>query len=468
MIPTFRFRTSLLAAVLSAIVLPPSAGLRAEALLKRQYNAAQAIDRSDTDTLTFVVTSDGSVPARDYSLWMRRYQLVGGSWQGHSDSYINVTVQSNGNVVVQGNPTRVISAISRDNVQGGLTGIKYQPLRLDIPNVGNSNVATGGKYEDGITYITDPPFTPEQHTTGVCNFWLGSAPPPPPPPPPASVTFTASVECKSLDGSAVRLVMEGEVKYSQSIGPGSNAQPLYVSVSATVNGLDRMTTGSAIWQVQHPRTGEWFDAVAVAYSVYDPPEIVSEVEHANIQILGNTPAEPEEPPKTPPPPPETTDPKPNDDNRPPPTVPVRGNGGNQLAQEVDVYDDVRNALNDAGNADTTMATISRDFDAGDHPEGISESYDTLQAIDHSARGITKDVGNLTDDFKGKMGTAAMSLPSVGVAQLVFPVSLPVLGSFSVDISPFSAIIGYMRNLCLLLLYITFWVAAKNAIRSSIA
>ncbi len=457
-----RLQLGLLVAVVIIIL---AIGARAENTINMQFPGGTSTGNqiADTDTVTTVVTIGDNVPDGSYSLWFRKQKKTTGAFGNFGDYYFAVVVSGSGATVTHNKPAFVISATEQF---GGYTAVKYFPLRADIPNVGDSGLVVTGEYQDQITFTTpEPPGSPATHFTGTWVIHIGN---PLPPPPPASINFTATVTSKNLDGGTVRLVVNGDVKLQTAIPGGSNALPTTVQLNVGVEGMERNTTGAGIWQIQNPKTGQWFDVVSAAYAVNDPPEVVSEVDHVNFEIAGNTIPKPDEPPKTPTPPPTTPEPKPNDDNRPPPSVPVRGNGGTAGAQEVDVYDDVRNALNDAGNADTTTGTISRDFDAGEQPDGIDQSYDTMQTLDDSAKGITTDVSNLGDDFKVQMGTAAMSLPSVGVAQLVFPVALPVLGSFNVDISPFSAIIGYMRNLCLLLLYITFWVAAKNAIRSSIA
>lgn len=146
------------------------------------------------------------------------------------------------------------------------------------------------------------------------------------------------------------------------------------------------------------------------------------------------------------------------------TPPPDSNGGPATTKYPDVYSDVRQALNDSGNQDSPMPNVTNDFDYGNEP-----NYKDGTDLENSVNNTIAIHENVSDSAIGKIASAqAMSLPTGLGDKATWDVTLPVLGSFTVDVTPYDSIISLFRALCLMMLLISTWFVTIRIIRSGIA
>jgi len=141
------------------------------------------------------------------------------------------------------------------------------------------------------------------------------------------------------------------------------------------------------------------------------------------------------------------------------------------ATNQDIYNDVLRANIDAGNSSRASSFSGRP-EMGDQPDGVGGSQadeigDKLTEIT-SKQGEAKD-GVLEEVNKfGSGGSKALTLPSSIGTKTSWSVTLPVLGDFSVNISPYLTTINLLRSLQLFVLSILAFFASVKIIRSAVA
>jgi hypothetical protein len=156
-----------------------------------------------------------------------------------------------------------------------------------------------------------------------------------------------------------------------------------------------------------------------------------------------------------------------------PTTTVTGGGSGVTNQ--DIYNDVKQALLDAGYQSGPEAKQDEGIvggtglNLGDQPDGVGNLDDV--------HGIKDDVRNSIDASKttrsavqGKVDQIKnLELPTVGYAPLSW--TIPKIGplpSWTLDLTPWAAWIGQFRDLCLFALYFGFWWLAVATLRKGIA
>jgi hypothetical protein len=132
----------------------------------------------------------------------------------------------------------------------------------------------------------------------------------------------------------------------------------------------------------------------------------------------------------------------------------------------DIYAEVYAALVNSSD-DTEMPVVTNDVKFGEHPEGVggTQGNDLVEKVDRIATGIETHITAMTGKFSADK---AVQLPTVSVIPMSFAITLPVLGSTNIDFAPYSIIINYWRNLCLMMVYIYFWWATIRVIRTGIS
>jgi hypothetical protein len=136
---------------------------------------------------------------------------------------------------------------------------------------------------------------------------------------------------------------------------------------------------------------------------------------------------------------------------------------------MNVYADVRAALNDSGNTDTATADANGDFEVGEPDLKQQPALDSLEA---SKQKLTEDTQKLQGAHEGvKAAYSADKKPvmptNIG-STLSFAVTLPKLGSFVIDLAPYQTYISWLRNACLLVLYIMFWTWTSSTVRQAVS
>ncbi len=186
-----------------------------------------------------------------------------------------------------------------------------------------------------------------------------------------------------------------------------------------------------------------------------------------------TPPEPTPTPPVTPTPQPTSTPVPNPStppyNQPPPPPPPYQGPPNPGSSPLNVYEDVRAALNDSGNTDTSTVEANGDFQVG---EADDRQQPALDALDQTKQKLLEDTQKLQathEMVKGAYSADKKPIMPVGIGStLSFAVSLPKLGSFVIDLSPYQTYIAWIRNACLFVLYIMFWTWTSSTVRQAVS
>jgi hypothetical protein len=179
------------------------------------------------------------------------------------------------------------------------------------------------------------------------------------------------------------------------------------------------------------------------------------------------------PPATPTPAPTST-PVPNPstpptNTNPAPPPPYNGGSGNPQSSPLNVYEDVRRALNDSGNSDSASNQANGDFEVG---EPDAKQQPALDILESSKQKLVEDTQKLQGAHDGvKVAYAADKKPIMptGIGStLSFAVTLPKLGAMVIDLNPYATYIEWIRNACLLVLYIMFWTWTSSTVRQAVS
>lgn len=181
---------------------------------------------------------------------------------------------------------------------------------------------------------------------------------------------------------------------------------------------------------------------------------------------------------TPPPPPNTSNP-------PTPAPPgstttttnsTVNNGGSTTTTNQDMYNNMRQALMDAGNTGTTPNSAT--WAAYSPPTdgfGEDEAEKTMQDVRNSVNALRGKVDNINGTVSTLMGQATGLMPNLGsvpspVGTWQFPVPSPVFGvsSFTVNLTPYDDVISMFRACCQMMIAILFYFGVVRYLRSSLA
>jgi hypothetical protein len=180
------------------------------------------------------------------------------------------------------------------------------------------------------------------------------------------------------------------------------------------------------------------------------------------------------PPPTPTPGVNYPSPSPNPSTPPTNTTPglpppYNGGSGNPGSSPLNVYEDVRRALNDSGNQDTASQLPNDIFEYGEPDEKQQPTLDALADTKAQLEADKQKMQSTHELLKSRYSADKKPVMPTGIGTtLSWSVTLPVLGSFVIDISPFQTWITWIRNACLLVVYIQFWIWTSNTVRSAVA
>jgi hypothetical protein len=139
---------------------------------------------------------------------------------------------------------------------------------------------------------------------------------------------------------------------------------------------------------------------------------------------------------------------------------ISGNGTGATNQ--DIYNDVKAAVTDAGNASTGAGPTVPTVDAvpgvaGDTTgEDATTAYNALKA---SRTTLDTGLGSLESAAKAN----AFHAPSVSASSLSFPMTLPILGSFTISLEPYRSYMDDIRHLLLFIMTVGFSFTVKNIV-----
>jgi hypothetical protein len=280
-----------------------------------------------------------------------------------------------------------------------------------------------------------------------------------------NVDFKLNYSNSGTKAGAVRIKINGVLADSLSIPAGTDANPVSGQWIVTRSKAE-MTSGDWTIEAQNA-SGTWVEISSQTYFVGDPPEVAGSVNVTSLALDIDLPPNPDNPP-----PPATPPPDPKPEPAPPPARTTDGKRPYILKGDgnstTDVYADVRNALNDAGNADTTIPPVSREVDLGDQPQGIGggEGEAVMVSMDSTTTAIKAGVTSIKTNFASNK---SLNLPTAGLGTVdSWSATLPVLGQFTVSITPYLSVISKMRAVCLFALYLGFWFVTVRVIRAAIA
>jgi hypothetical protein len=158
-----------------------------------------------------------------------------------------------------------------------------------------------------------------------------------------------------------------------------------------------------------------------------------------------------------------------------PTNHVVGNGvaGNvYISNASEIYGPIVQALN-AQKAEDELdpgdgTTVGADFNTGGNP--VNQAADNKKwELDGKLQAGQGKVNSTRSTITSKLATIQpITLPTVTGSQFTFPVTLPLLGSLTIDLTPYSSVIGVMRALLLMVALVGAWFASIKIIRSGIA
>ena len=167
---------------------------------------------------------------------------------------------------------------------------------------------------------------------------------------------------------------------------------------------------------------------------------------------------------TPEPSPITYEPPPS--NNPGTTVTNGGVTGSGISNQ-DIYNDVKQALDDAGTRDSNFLTPDGGFAYGSGPpgEGNSAGNGLQSAVDR----FTGDLGGSNQGLMEKVDAIdSLDLPTTIGDKSSWAFTLPVLGEITIDLSTFDTPVWAFRSLCLAILVVGAWFAIVKIVRSGVA
>jgi hypothetical protein len=156
---------------------------------------------------------------------------------------------------------------------------------------------------------------------------------------------------------------------------------------------------------------------------------------------------------------------------PPPNNPgtTVTNGGTTMSgiTNQDIYNDVKQALDDAGNRDSNFVGVNGGFGFGSDPAG--ESGAAGSGLQSAVDRFTGDLSGTSDGLMGAIDSIdSLTLPTSIGDKSSWALSLPVLGEINVDLSTFDTPVHAFRALCLGVLIVGGWFAMIKIIRSGVA
>jgi hypothetical protein len=301
------------------------------------------------------------------------------------------------------------------------------------------------------------------------------------PPKEGAAELCVNLNSSSLDPATTQILKNGAVvaqysysrsgttNYSQSNSTSTTVQEGDVITFRTLSGVGGSqtyaTTSSTITAVNFTNVGTLEQPIWQAAVPCHTTNIVSPPNPSPTPITAPsptpTPTVVPSPPSSSPPPAPTQAPAPNQ---------IRGNNAG-TSSTTDVYQDVRDALNDAGR-DTVAPAASGAFDYGaqhtvvSSNKGVSDLDKSKQQLDASRSRMDAQTAMLKERFSP---TKKMGLPqTVAMHPLQWSVTLPKLGTFTINLQGYQTYITWIRNACLLVLYIVFWLATAKGIQKGIA
>jgi hypothetical protein len=149
------------------------------------------------------------------------------------------------------------------------------------------------------------------------------------------------------------------------------------------------------------------------------------------------------------------------------------NTGNGLTNQ-DVYNDVKQALVDAGNGGTQPGTSASGtnggLQTGGQPDG--EGGDQADNLTTAGNNLSTNAASLRSNITTKMGQLhPIDLPTTVGETKTFTVTLPgpfsAHGSFSIDLTPYDTLVSVFRALTLMAVLIGGWFCGVQIIRSGI-
>ena len=153
-------------------------------------------------------------------------------------------------------------------------------------------------------------------------------------------------------------------------------------------------------------------------------------------------------------------------NNPGTTVTNGGTTGSGISNQ-DIYNDVKQALDDAGNRDSTFTTPNGGFGFGNDPGG--ENGSAGNGLQSAVDRFTNDLSGSGDGLMEKVDAIdSLSLPTSIGDKSSWAVSLPVLGDLTIDLSTFDGPVWAFRSLCLAILVVGAWFAIVKIVRSGVA
>ena len=172
----------------------------------------------------------------------------------------------------------------------------------------------------------------------------------------------------------------------------------------------------------------------------------------------------------------TSSPPPSQGGTPPAggggTPPPIGNGGAATTRYGDVYADVRQALDDAGNQDTGTVVPDTSFDVGAQSEDVVNNRNWDNVL-RNLTDTTGDIDNLTNTVQSNLDDSnSVHMPTVSGTVLIFD-----LGTISfigrtlhpvINLTPFAEAIQLLRDLLLFVLYLQFWYWTIKIIQQAMA
>ncbi len=154
---------------------------------------------------------------------------------------------------------------------------------------------------------------------------------------------------------------------------------------------------------------------------------------------------------------------------PAPPPPYNGGSGNPSSSPLNVYDDVRRALNDSGNNDSQSNAPVGDFEVGEPDSKQQPALDTLADQKAKLEADKQKMQATHELLKSRYSADKKPVMPTNIGStLSFAVTLPKLGSFVIDLAPYQTYITWLRNACLLVLYIMFWTWTSSTVRQAVA
>lgn len=153
-------------------------------------------------------------------------------------------------------------------------------------------------------------------------------------------------------------------------------------------------------------------------------------------------------------------------NNPGPTVTNGGTTGSGISNQ-DIYNDVKQALDDAGTRDSHFGAPNGSFGFGTGPGGENGTAgnDLQSAVDR----FTNDLSGAHDGLMGYVDSIdSLDLPTGIGEKKTWNATLPVLGDIVIDATPYDGPVWAFRSLCLAILIVCAWFAMIRIIRSGVA